>query len=134
MTTAQRAPSTPLFSGVVVVSTVPSARIASVVILSPVVCDISITGEITAEFKDLTSYNRFVNASHAAIVATWEGSAITGTYKRKISVSIPVARFDGDTPQVGGPEILDQTLTFKGLYNGTDEPITITVVNEDTAA
>ena len=48
MTTAQRAPSTPVFSGVVVVSTVPSARIASVVILSPVVCDISITGEITA--------------------------------------------------------------------------------------
>ena len=93
-----------------------------------------ITGEITAEFKDLTAYNRFVNASHAAIVATWEGSAITGTYKRKISVSIPVARFDGDTPQVGGPEILDQTLTFKGLSDGSQEPITITVVNEDTSA
>lgn len=93
-----------------------------------------ISGEITAEFKDLTAYNRFVNASHAAIVATWEGSAITGTYKRKISVSIPVARFDGATPNVGGPEILDQQLSFVGLSDGSQEPITITVVNTDTAA
>jgi hypothetical protein len=93
-----------------------------------------ITGEITAEFKDLTAYNRFVNATHAAIVATWEGTAITGTYKRKISVSIPVARFDGATPNVAGPEILDQQLSFVGLSDGSQEPITITVVNTDTAA
>lgn len=93
-----------------------------------------ITGEVTAEFKDLTAYNRFVNASHAAIVAKWEGSSITGTYKRKIEVSIPVARFDGATPNVGGPEILDQQLSFVGLYDGSQEPITITVVNTDTSA
>lgn len=93
-----------------------------------------ISGEITAEFKDLTAYNRFVNASHAAIVAKWEGSSITGTYKRKIEVSIPVARFDGATPNVGGPEILDQQLSFVGLYDGSQEPITITVVNTDTSA
>lgn len=93
-----------------------------------------ITGEITAEFKDLTAYNRIINATHAAVVAKWEGTSISGTYKRSVTVNMPVCRFDGATPNVGGPEIVDQQLTFKALYNGTDEPITVTTVNTDSTA
>ena len=93
-----------------------------------------ITGSVTAEFKDLTAYNRFVNATTCALKATWEGTAITGTYKRKIEVNMPVVRWDGETPAVGGPEIVDQPLNYKALYNGTDSPISVTVVNTDSAA
>ena len=87
-----------------------------------------VTGSLTAEFVNATAYNRVVNATHAAVVATFTDS--TGD---SITVTVPVARFDGDTPSVGGPDILDQTLNFKGLFNGTDSPVTIAVANGDSA-
>ena len=87
-----------------------------------------VTGSLTAEFVDATAYNRVLNATHAAVVATFTDS--TGD---SITVTVPVARFDGDTPSVGGPDILDQTLNFKGLFNGTDSPVTIAVANGDSA-
>ena len=87
-----------------------------------------VTGSLTAEFVNATAYNRVVNATHAAVVATFTDS--TGD---SITVTVPVARFDGDTPSVGGPDILDQTLSFKGLFNGTDSPVTIAVANGDSA-
>ena len=87
-----------------------------------------VTGSLTAEFVDATAYNRVVNATTAAIVATFTDSA-----SKSITVTVPVARFDGDTPTVGGPDILDQTLNFKGLFNGTDSPVTIAVANGDSA-
>jgi hypothetical protein len=87
-----------------------------------------VTGSLTAEFVDATAYNRVVNATHAAVVATFTDSTAD-----TITVTVPVARFDGDTPSVGGPDILDQTLNFKGLFNGTDSPVTIAVKNGDSA-
>ena len=87
-----------------------------------------VTGSLVAEFVDATAYNRVVNATTAAIVATFTVSA-----SKSITVTVPVARFDGDTPTVGGPDILDQTLNFKGLFNGTDSPVTIAVANGDSA-
>jgi len=93
-----------------------------------------ITGSVTAEFKDLTAYNRFVNNTTASLTMAWVGTAITGTYKRGITVTMPVVRFDGNTPNVGGPDIVDVELAYKALYDGTQEPITVTVVNTDTTA
>lgn len=87
-----------------------------------------VTGSLTAEFVNATAYNRVVNATHAAVVATFTDSTAD-----TITVTVPVARFDGDTPTVGGPDILDQTLNFKGLFNGTDSPVTIAVANGDSA-
>ena len=87
-----------------------------------------VTGSLVAEFVDATAYNRVVNATTAQIVATFTDSA-----SKSITVTVPVARFDGDTPTVGGPDILDQTLNFKGLFNGTDSPVTIAVANGDSA-
>ena len=87
-----------------------------------------VTGSLTSEFLDATAYNRVINATHAAVVATFTDSTAD-----TITVTVPVARFDGDTPSVGGPDILDQTLNFKGLFNGTDSPVTIAVKNGDSA-
>jgi hypothetical protein len=86
-----------------------------------------VTGSLVAEFVDAVAYQRVVNATHAAIVATFTDSA-----GKSITVTVPVARFDGDTPSVGGPDILDQSLNFKGLFNGTDSPVTIAVNNGDS--
>lgn len=95
---------------------------------------VEITADLTSEFSSLTEYNRVVNATSAALVAKWEGSVISGGVKRKIEVSLPACRFDGTTPNVGGPGIVEQQLTAKALDNGTDQPITITIVNSDSSA
>jgi hypothetical protein len=50
------------------------------------------------------------------------------------TVSCPDIRFDGETPTVGGPEMLEQSLPFKVVDDSeADGPVVITVVNTDTA-
>lgn len=94
-----------------------------------------ITGSVVAELVDLTAYNRVVNNTQTSLTMKWEGTSITGTYKRGITVTMPVVRFDGTTPAVGGPDIVDQELTFKALApTDGSEPITIDVVSTDTTA
>jgi hypothetical protein len=95
---------------------------------------VEITAELTSEFASLTEYNRVINATSAALVAKWEGSVISGGTKRKIEVNLPACRFDGTTPNVGGPGIVEQQLTAKALNDGSNPPIEITVVNSDSAA
>jgi hypothetical protein len=94
-----------------------------------------ITGNLTAELVDLTAYNRIVNNTQTSLTMKWEGTAITGTYKRAITVTMPAVRFDGNTPAVAGPEIVDQELTYKVLApTDGSEPITIDIVNTDATA
>lgn len=93
-----------------------------------------IEGEIEAEFTDLTAYNRFKTGTTAAIVSKWQGPLIEGALYYHIEVSMPVCRFDGETPTVDGPKRLDQKLPFKALSDGTQEPITIVYRTTDTAA
>lgn len=93
-----------------------------------------ITGEVEAEFTDLTAYNRFVNGTLVPITASWRGPLIEGTLYYQVQVSLPVCRFDGDTPQVDGPGRLNQKLPFKVLDDGTQPPISILYRTTDTAA
>ena len=93
-----------------------------------------ITGELEAEFLDLTAYNRFVNGELAPVVATWRGPLIEGALYYQVQVSLPVCRFDGDTPQVDGPGKLTQKLPFKVLSDGAQQPITLIYRTTDTAS
>jgi hypothetical protein len=94
-----------------------------------------ITGTMTVEFDSLTNYNRFVNGTIASVGAKWTAStAIEGSTFPSVEVELPYVRFDGATPEVGGPDVLSYDLEFKALYDGSDEPITIDVVTTDTAS
>lgn len=95
---------------------------------------VELSGSLTAEFEDLTAYNRFVNGTLASVVAKWQGSLIEGALFYHVEVTLPAVRFDGETPAVGGPEILQQALPWKALNNGTDAPITIVARTTDTAS
>lgn len=108
--------------------------LGSATIREPVAASmVEITAEVNAEFASLTEYNRVVNGTTAALVAKWEGSVISGGVKRSIEFNMPVVRFDGSTPTVDGPGIVQQPLTAKALYNGTDSALKVTVVNSDSA-
>lgn len=85
------------------------------------------TGSLTADFESLTQYNRFVNGTEAALVLTFEQSA-----NRSLEITMNV-RFDGETPAVGGMELIEQTLPFK-CTSATSDAAAITAVlkNGDT--
>lgn len=76
------------------------------------------TGTFDTEFNGLTNYNRFVNGTEATVVLLFQGSTISGIYKYQTTITMNV-RFDGETPKVGGPEIVPQSLPFKVINNGT---------------
>jgi hypothetical protein len=95
---------------------------------------VELSGSLSGEFEDLTAYNRFVNGTTAAVSAVWAGREIETNFNYTVQVDLPVVRFDGDTPNVGGTDIIEQSLPFKVLNNGTDEPIEITYRTTDTSA
>lgn len=87
-----------------------------------------ITGSLESEFVDLTAYNRVVNGTEAALVVAFT----SGTNSFTLTANV---RFDGETPTVGGPEILGQNLAFKVVADGTDAAaITAVTVNADSTA
>lgn len=93
-----------------------------------------VSGSFTVEFDSLTQYNRYVNGTTGSLAGTWQGGTTeSGTYYSLI-VALPVVRFDGETPNVGGPDILTLNVPFKGLVSGTLSPYTITYRTTDTAA
>lgn len=76
------------------------------------------SGTFEGEFEDLTHYNRFVNGTEAEIILNFQGGVISGAFNYEAKVTANV-RFDGETPNVSGPEIVGQTLPFKVVDNGT---------------
>lgn len=83
------------------------------------------SGTIEVEFTDLTQYRRFVTGTEAALVASFTSGADSVTITTNI-------RVDGSTPQVGGREILTQSLPFKCVGSSTDaSAITAVLVNSD---
>lgn len=84
-------------------------------------------GTINSEFQSMTAYNRFVSGTEAALSMVWNaGSSAQLTIAGNV-------RFDGETPNVGGPEILKQGLPFKFLSTTSDAAmVTATLVNADS--
>ena len=84
-------------------------------------------GTIEAEFLTLADYNRFINGTEAALVFKFEGSTdIEAGFPPRLQVEMNV-RFDGETPEVGGPEEVPLSLPIKGIDDGTGPDSAITV-------
>lgn len=88
------------------------------------------TGSLTADFVDLTAYNRFVNQTAAALVLTFNAGSAA-----QLVVTMNV-EFDGETPNATGvgSEVM-QNLPFTGLHGTADSSIiSISLVNADSTA
>lgn len=99
----------------------------------------SVEWSATADFSDLTQYNRFASATRAgalaAIVATFDGPvAHGGTTLPRLEVTIPAARFDAVDVNVSGPEALMQDMSGVGLFDGTNSAVQVTYRTTDAAA
>lgn len=80
----------------------------------------AVSGAITAEFTDTTLLTKFLADTSAALVLSF-----AGTGSSVLSITLPAVKFDGEAPQVGGPETIDINFSFQAYDNGTDAPLTI---------
>lgn len=78
------------------------------------------TGDFTAEFNGLTEYNRFVNGTESALILTFTA----GTSILRITANV---LYDGDTPNVSGPEITDLPVKFSCLASGATDDTAIKI-------
>jgi hypothetical protein len=93
------------------------------------------SGSIDAEFTDLTGYNLFINGTISQIVLTYQTVTTYDTAKPyKLVVTLPACRFDGDTPNLAGPDVLDFSGNFVVLNDGTNSPISIDYYTSDSAS
>lgn len=84
-----------------------------------------ISGSFTADFENLTNYNRYVNGTEASLVLAFDAGA-----DKKLTLTSNV-RFDGETPKVSGMDLLELSQPFVGTGTTDAAVITATLVNSD---
>lgn len=88
-------------------------------------------GECVLDLSGTIPWLRVTGGTEAALVVGFAGGA-GGTNSFKITANV---RFDGDTPTIGGPGVLEQKLKFKCLSSTSDvAAVSGTLVNNDTTA
>jgi len=92
-----------------------------------------ISGKLTAEFTDTTLFSKFDSGSNAAIVLTFTGAVIANAQSEKLTITIPVAKFNADTPNVASPGVIDLAMTFEVYDDGTNAPLTIAYQTSDSS-
>lgn len=90
-------------------------------------------GSFDKEFENTTLYDAFISGAEGALVATWAYGAIGGGNPFKLVVTIPALRYDGETPNSSGSDVVMQSIPFKALSNGTNPIVTAAYHSDDTA-
>jgi hypothetical protein len=93
----------------------------------------TIEGSFDTEYEDNGLYQRFVTGTEGTLTLVFstasQGLFVTGTTPYTLTITGTV-RLEGDTPNVSGPEIIEQTTPFTVL----NDTFTITAVNGDAVA
>lgn len=85
-------------------------------------------GTLDLEFTDLTEWNRYVAGDEFDIVLAFTSGADSVTVTAH-------ARYDGGSPSVSGRQIVEQSLPFKVIGDGSDaDAITAVLINGDSSA
>lgn len=93
------------------------------------------TGTITCDFNSLVQYTTYTGAAEVALVLKFQGGQIAATGVN-YSVALTMnARYDGDTPDVPGPQILAEPIPFKLTAPAANDwsAISATIFTSDTA-
>lgn len=94
--------------------------------------------ELGLDFESTTHQDRVLAATaagaQAAVVLTCAGlSTIGSTLKPQLTITLPVVMFDGDTPTIGGPDLVSESIKGMALQNTAgDSPISIAYQTVDT--
>lgn len=115
--------------------------LGSTIISEPLRTDLAdYTGELECEWGNPSAfggaagsgsllYNKFLTGTEGTLLAVMESGTLAGTITANV-------RFDGETPQVGGRDIVPHTLPFKAIAPGTldSQAISIVLKNNDSTA
>ena len=66
-------------------------------------------------------------------MVTFTGAVIANAATEKLTITIPAAKFDADTPNVAGPGVVDLAMTFTVYDDGTNQPLTIAYQTADSS-
>lgn len=92
-----------------------------------------VSGTVTVDFDDQSVYDMFVNGTAASLELKYTGSTIADTYNEELVVSLPVVFFNGETPNIGGKELINMVLPFRAFSDGATKPIEVKIQNAETA-
>lgn len=93
-----------------------------------------ISGTATLEFESMTEYNRFKNDTRVSFNVEWlAATLIEGAFYPKVRVEMSEVMFDGETPKVTSNDLIEYTMSWMALDDGTNEPITVIYRTTDTA-
>lgn len=87
----------------------------------------TISGTFVADFESLTNYNRYVNGTEAELELVFNAGA-----DKQLTITSNV-RFDGETPDVSGMELLELSMPFVATGTSDANVITAVLVNSDSA-
>lgn len=93
-----------------------------------------ISGQFVIEWLNSEAmYIAFAKDASIALELDFIGPGIgSGSDLSSLKLLIPQVYLEGDTPKVGGPAVVTQTVPFTGLENGVDNPIQATYVTLDS--
>lgn len=100
----------------------------------PIMNDVvKVTGSLETEFTDTTIADWFTADESTSVVFEWTGPVIEGIYTEKLTIRVPMIFFNGDTPQVEGPDVVTTGYEFTGQHDGTNDLISVEYTSTDTA-
>ncbi|MFJ4712722.1 phage tail tube protein [Streptomyces sp. NPDC088785] len=92
---------------------------------------VKITGSVEMDYVATTLDD--LHTSDAATSLVWEfvGPIIASTYPETFRIKLPAIRIDEAPPTIDGFEVIKPTISFTGLYDGTNQPV-IEYISTDT--
>jgi hypothetical protein len=91
-----------------------------------------INGSFDCEFESLVHWDQFRAGTLSAMVLEFTAGTIPTTAATyKATFTLPSVRFTGETPQVGGPEIIRENIAFQALYDGSTNPFSLVLHTDD---
>ncbi|MDV7220615.1 phage tail tube protein [Streptomyces prunicolor] len=83
---------------------------------------VKITGSIEMDYVDTTLDDLHTSDAATSLVLEFIGPIIASTYAETFRITLPAVKFDEAPPAVDGFAVIKPTLTFTGLYDGTNQP------------
>lgn len=97
--------------------------LGTALILEPKEGKISVKGSFKQFFAGAgagTAYAKFIAGTPAALVLTFTGALIATPYSYKFTIALPQVYYDGETPNVSGPDSeIEQNVPFTAIDDGT---------------
>lgn len=94
---------------------------------------VATTGSLNLDMVDKTQiFDVYAVDGAVSMSFTWTGPLIASTYYYQLNVTMPYVYFDSDTPTIDGQDVVNTSVDFTALAEGTTSGITYTLTSTDT--